>query len=270
MKCVIKRAVALCPLLLGSVVATPATSAVTFLYANASAEAYLVMADFLYSKDQYRTANSFKTYKNKFSALPPVATLNQAGIGTSSASSSTVFSLPTTSSGTVTFAQTGTMTVNDPQKREAFTDVNGDFQYGFTIDKTYTLFFDYTSTIIGAQAGGTPYRQTFYLEDQYQSPTSTVELPNGTTTGRYVLDAGTYYLDIRGMNFSDFKTGIGSNTASLNSTFAFNLQQGVVQATSPTPEPATWAMMVIGFGVVGVGVRRRRSHTSCATSQVLP
>ncbi len=36
----------------------------------------------------------------------------------------------------------------------------------------------------------------------------------------------------------------------------------IVPPASPVgavPEPATWAMMVIGFGVVGVARRRRRS-----------
>lgn len=32
----------------------------------------------------------------------------------------------------------------------------------------------------------------------------------------------------------------------------------VVPATAPVPEPATWAMMVGGFGLIGATVRRRR------------
>ncbi|KTE19570.1 hypothetical protein ATE67_12985 [Sphingopyxis sp. H050] len=31
--------------------------------------------------------------------------------------------------------------------------------------------------------------------------------------------------------------------------------------TSPVPEPATWAMMLFGFGVVGAGMRVRRRNT---------
>lgn len=30
-------------------------------------------------------------------------------------------------------------------------------------------------------------------------------------------------------------------------------------AESPAPEPATWAMMVLGFGLMGAGIRRRRT-----------
>ena len=46
-------------LLLGSMVAAPASAAVTFLYGNVFAEAYLYMADNKYSKDSYRTDGTF-------------------------------------------------------------------------------------------------------------------------------------------------------------------------------------------------------------------
>lgn len=39
---------------------------------------------------------------------------------------------------------------------------------------------------------------------------------------------------------------------------------GDLTATVSIPEPATWAMMVAGFGLVGAGVRRRRSATVAA------
>ena len=36
------------------------------------------------------------------------------------------------------------------------------------------------------------------------------------------------------------------------------------EATSPAPEPASWALMIGGFGLVGGAMRRRRSHLSVA------
>ena len=39
---------------------------------------------------------------------------------------------------------------------------------------------------------------------------------------------------------------------------------GALTATISVPEPATWAMMVAGFGLVGLGVRRRRATTVAA------
>lgn len=35
-------------------------------------------------------------------------------------------------------------------------------------------------------------------------------------------------------------------------------------APGAVPEPASWAMMIVGFGVVGAGLRRRRTSTLCA------
>jgi hypothetical protein len=35
--------------------------------------------------------------------------------------------------------------------------------------------------------------------------------------------------------------------------------------TPPVPEPATWAMMMLGFAGIGLGMRRRRSHQTALT-----
>lgn len=37
---------------------------------------------------------------------------------------------------------------------------------------------------------------------------------------------------------------------------------GVSLAISAVPEPATWAMMILGFGVVGAAMRRRKTNVS--------
>lgn len=36
---------------------------------------------------------------------------------------------------------------------------------------------------------------------------------------------------------------------------------GTSNAVAPVPEPATWAMMLVGFGVIGVVLRRRHTAT---------
>jgi hypothetical protein len=50
----------------------------------------------------------------------------------------------------------------------------------------------------------------------------------------------------------------------LNSSFPAGANTGVVggglgTVTNPIPEPATWAMMILGFGGIGTMLRRRRS-----------
>jgi hypothetical protein len=68
--------------------------------------------------------------------------------------------------------------------------------------------------------------------------------------------------------------GLGGTTLALEATFA-NFNGGaesfaIVNLNSPTgavPEPGTWAMMLIGFGGMGVAMRRRR-RTSAQLAQV--
>ena len=38
-----------------------------------------------------------------------------------------------------------------------------------------------------------------------------------------------------------------------------------VSPSQATPEPATWAMMTIGFGAIGIAIRRRRKSINQAT-----
>lgn len=76
------------------------------------------------------------------------------------------------------------------------------------------------------------------------------------------FDAGTFYVDVAGG--SDGQTGYG-----IGNDFPWS-DQGYTLATfalsSAVPEPATWAMMIVGFGAVGAMVRvsRRRNVLSAA------
>ena len=58
-----------------------------------------------------------------------------------------------------------------------------------------------------------------------------------------------------------------------NSTLNLSLFQGAVRASSVTsgtvaigavPEPASWALMIVGFGAVGMGLRRHRTRVAFA------
>jgi hypothetical protein len=54
-------------------------------------------------------------------------------------------------------------------------------------------------------------------------------------------------------NFSTDNGAVTLNNAT-NGTFS-----AVVDASAAVPEPATWGMMILGFGLVGAGMRRRKS-----------
>ncbi|NJC35200.1 hypothetical protein GGR88_002714 [Sphingomonas jejuensis] len=51
-------------------------------------------------------------------------------------------------------------------------------------------------------------------------------------------------------------------TDNLADAFKLRSLTFVTPAAAPVPEPATWAMMIAGFGLVGTGLRRRRSKNA--------
>lgn len=74
---------------------------------------------------------------------------------------------------------------------------------------------------------------------------------------------------ILGVHFGDAGTGLGDRTifyrfnfASPTTSIALNTQGFsdaiLVRGTGAVPEPATWAMMLLGFGGIGFAMRRRR------------
>jgi hypothetical protein len=63
----------------------------------------------------------------------------------------------------------------------------------------------------------------------------------------FTSDAGTFMLTVADVNFS------GSSRTDI-----LNLTQNISANIQAVPEPATWAMMLIGFGGIGLAMRRRR------------
>ena len=62
-----------------------------------------------------------------------------------------------------------------------------------------------------------------------------------------------------------FLSNVASNTWTANSAYEFKLlysanQQTQIFATPAVPEPATWGMLLLGFGLVGGALRHRRSN----------
>lgn len=84
---------------------------------------------------------------------------------------------------------------------------------------------------------------------------------NTNIRGVTTIPEYTYGTDLQiqgsGLNFPTLSTsgGYGPNGI-LNASFS------VGEAVAPVPEPATWAMMLIGFGIIGVGMRRPRQKVT--------
>lgn len=96
---------------------------------------------------------------------------------------------------------------------------------------------------------------------------------NLTQSFNYDPAAGDLLLTVRefslsnGSAFFDVTTG-GTVTNSRFSAYPYNWNQGLVtgfnEATGAVPEPATWAMMIAGFGLVGASLRRRKASAAFA------
>lgn len=81
--------------------------------------------------------------------------------------------------------------------------------------------------------------------------------PGGTVTfSSDFLDFSTLTASDFALSFSALSSPFGSDSWTANSTGTFAAQLGAI------PEPATWAMMIIGFGGVGAVARQRRRLTS--------
>jgi hypothetical protein len=63
-------------------------------------------------------------------------------------------------------------------------------------------------------------------------------------------------------NGGAFALASGSNVG-IDGRYVFNVRNGAVTpGGSDVPEPATWALMILGFGAVGGAMRRRRAATT--------
>ena len=111
--------------------------------------------------------------------------------------------------------------------------------YEFSNDMTGMYVFDLTSSTLGT---------TITLEQLLTGGGSTV-LQQVTGTGRFLeLQTGTLAANTTYRFLYTFNTPSGGGTLSGNSSFY----------PGPVPEPATWAMMLVGFGGIGLAMRRRR------------
>ena len=146
--------------------------------------------------------------------------------------------------------------------------------------------FDFTLTGTNANGGNVSGSGTFTTTDMATDGAYTITAISGMfnsvaidsllAPGSYELNdnllfASTPYLDVLGVSFTlanNASTEVNIYYSSLNSAYQyFRTPNGSGTLTSFTvtpsgtagavPEPATWAMMVGGFGIVGFGMRRR-------------
>ncbi|MBU3077347.1 PEPxxWA-CTERM sorting domain-containing protein [Sphingomonas sp. XMGL2] len=88
-------------------------------------------------------------------------------------------------------------------------------------------------------------------------------LVNGDGNGDGFIDAGGGYDVALGL-INGFSIGAGEQSLFTTHTIFGSGTPGSVQVPGAVPEPATWAMMIGGFGLVGASMRRRRVGLAAA------
>jgi hypothetical protein len=92
-------------------------------------------------------------------------------------------------------------------------------------------------------------------------PSSTVGIP----LQNYLIDESTFKnIDSQGQfNAGTTAASVWLISAAFNQTTdGFKISSLGAKTVSAVPEPATWAMMMIGFGAIGCGLRRRKTTTA--------
>ena len=137
---------------------------------------------------------------------------------------------------------------------------------------------------------GTPSISFDWGLDQFLSPygvgdltdplITLTNLGSGQTVSYNPLSPGNDNWNGTGVNFGDsqnsarftfgFLSGLGFDP-NVNNTYSVNLSAGghslttyAMVGSGAVPEPATWAMMLIGFGAIGLQMRRKRSQVQTA------
>lgn len=80
-----------------------------------------------------------------------------------------------------------------------------------------------------------------------------------------VLDVALFTSRDFGFNVTGSSPGFGVNSSGLGDPFVANLN-GAFAGSGVVPEPASWAMLILGFGLTGVAARRRQRGMTAVTA----
>jgi hypothetical protein len=140
--------------------------------------------------------------------------------------------------------------------------------YAFALG-TSNISFDYS--IFGNAAGGTVTLTNLLTGDVASFATALIADANGLSAGYQ----GSQQLGFGFLNGSFPPFGDLNFNANIDNTYRFDLSAGgntvttfaqVGAGAGAVPEPATWAMMLLGFGAVGVSIRRQRKPVLAQTA----
>jgi hypothetical protein len=143
---------------------------------------------------------------------------------------------------------------------------NNSFNIGFSdanLGNPFNEFLTFTTDVAGQlniflgttatdATNDTDFSNVFLTGTGIAAPISIAQIlgdPNETRAlNNFAVGVGTFTLNIQGTP--------GTQNGAFGGNVAF--------VSSAVPEPATWAMMLVGFGAIGASMRRRRRVTAIA------
>ncbi len=133
--------------------------------------------------------------------------------------------------------------------------------FGYSLSGATFASVDYMATFTGGQVGGSSTTHSFTWND-----TNTTGEPAVTNSPLFsklieydvVGSSVTFQYSVAQTTDLVLTEGNSASTRGGGTRLTFNVPQ------SPIPEPATWAMMIAGFGLVGAAMRRRGATTVAA------
>jgi hypothetical protein len=127
------------------------------------------------------------------------------------------------------------------------------------VDAYYTFTLASQFVVSGANfASSNPNSVTFNNVGIYAGTTTS----GGTPTGQRFAFNSTQVSNDGGnsIGFTPVILQAGSYTIYLSGNASvMNQVTSAIRFTSPVPEPATWGLMLLGFGMVGLGLRTRKA-----------
>lgn len=133
--------------------------------------------------------------------------------------------------------------------------------FGYALSGADSALVDYTATFIGQQVGNAAVANESFV--WHDSNTGNVVNSQTKTFSKLIEydvigSSVTFQYSIGQETDLYLKNGNSATTRGDGTRLTFNIPQ------SPVPEPATWAMMIAGFGLVGAAMRRRAATTVAA------
>jgi hypothetical protein len=126
---------------------------------------------------------------------------------------------------------------------------------GLTVGKSYVLSFYWAAAQQYGFSGDTSSGWNYSLGSSTGS-TGNFAIPSGGFSG-WLTGGSTFVATSATETLSFFSTGTGGGGEP-----PFALLDGV--SLVQVPEPATWAMMLVGFGALGTAIRARRKQALAA------